>query len=171
MNEAGKHHAINCWSKSHLSNTIIPRVLAQSITLRTHLGKGRRSSITESTYYYFLQLTGDRAWLPLSPSLRELRTTQGDCEVSSHCRRPVLWEWLGALPCPPLGAPPSPFLHSSDKGLRMHGLYNSILTSIAKWISCSHYYSHGGPTISTCSHILQHKKFAHWGQWRKVSNA
>ena len=59
--------------------------------------------------YYFLQLTGDRAWLPLSPSLRELHATQGGCEVSSQCRCLVLWEWSGASPRPPSGAPPSPF--------------------------------------------------------------
>ena len=80
-------------------------------------------------YYYFLQLTGDRAWLPLSLSLRELRATQGGCEVN---RRLVLWEWSGASPRPPSwGRGPHllpPYIYNSGKGLR-------ILDSIAKGIS------------------------------------
>ena len=95
-------------------------------------------------YYYFLQLTGDRALLPLSPSLRELRATQGGCEVSNQCRRLVLWEWSGASPRPPSGAPPSPSLHYynySGKGLCMIVLVSLIV--VLKRFPCFHDFSHG----------------------------
>ena len=43
---------------------------------------------------------------PLNPvwakvGSRVLCATQGDCEVSSRCHCPVLWEWSGASPRPP----------------------------------------------------------------------
>ena len=52
-----------------------------------------------------IQLTGVRAWLPLSPCLMELCATDGDCEVNRRCCRPVLRKWSGASSCPPSGAP------------------------------------------------------------------
>ena len=74
-----------------------------------------------------LQLTGDRAWLPLSPSLRELRATQGGCEVSSQCRRLVLWEWSGASPRPPSGPHLLPPYIIQTKGLCMIVLVSLIV--------------------------------------------
>ena len=53
--------------------------------------KGHPSPKVLEKYYSFLQPTAVHALLPLSPSLRELRTTQGDWEVSSRCHCPPAW--------------------------------------------------------------------------------
>ena len=74
------------------------KYLKSSFCITSHSPEEGHPSPKVLGKYYFVQLTGDRAWLPLSPSLRELCATQGGCEISNQCRRLVLWEWSGAPP-------------------------------------------------------------------------